>query len=160
MKNFKLLLFAAFLLYPAVMQWPKCGPGAINSTFNGTGVVIQDNGSLDLYQDVKIQQDGKIIAVGTTYDLSFASDMQVYRLLSDGTYDPLFGNNGIFRFHLGYETGAYACQIKDNGDILVAGISMDNFGGFEMLLIQLDINGVIDPAVWRKRCCAVRLWPW
>jgi len=121
-------------------------PGTIDSTFNGTGMVILDNGFLDLYQDVKIQSDGKIIAVGTTYDASYAADFQVTRLLDDGSYDPSFGNNGVFRYHLGYETGAYACEIKDDGKILVSGISMDNFGGFEMLLIRLDENGTLDPA--------------
>jgi uncharacterized delta-60 repeat protein len=142
MKNLLLLILFAF-----------CGsivaqniPGTIDSTFNGTGRVILDNGFLDLYQDVKIQPDGKIVAVGTTYDASYAADFQVTRLLSDGTYDPSFGTNGVFRYHLGYETGSYSCLIKDDGNILVSGISMDDFGGFAMVLLQLGETGKIDSA--------------
>ncbi len=143
MKKIRQLLFA-LLMASGHLLVAQNTPGTIDSTFNNTGLVILDNGFLDLYQDVKIQTDGKIVAVGTTYDENYASDFQVTRLMSDGSYDPSFADNGVFRFHLGYETGAYSCIAQDDGNILVSGISMDNFGGFEMLLIRLDEYGVID----------------
>jgi uncharacterized delta-60 repeat protein len=143
MNYMKNLLFALLLIVTGNLA-AQSMPGDPDSTFNGTGRVILDNGYLDLYQDVKIMADGKIVAVGTTYDAVYAADMQVTRLLNDGTYDPAFGTNGVFRYHLGYETGGYACQVKDNGSILVAGISMDDFGGFAMLLLQITDKGELD----------------
>jgi uncharacterized delta-60 repeat protein len=143
MKNIRQLIFTTLIALSGNLAAQNMS-GALDSTFNGNGMVILDNGYLDIYQDVKIQTDGKIVAVGTTYDANWAADFQVTRLLSDGTYDPDFGENGVFNYHLGYETGAYSCQIRDDGKILVAGISMDDFGGFAMLLLRLEENGVLD----------------
>lgn len=119
-------------------------PGDLDLSFNGTGKVIQDNGFMDLCQDVKITANGRIVTVGTTYDAAYAADLQVSCFLADGTPDPGFGTNGIFRYHLGYETGGYACHLFGDGTMLAAGISMDNLGGFEMILLKLNGNGVPD----------------
>lgn len=145
MKKFGYLIFAVLLGISTGIS-AQDAPGDLDLTFNGTGMVIQDNGFLDLYQDVKMMPDGKIVAVGTTYDATYAADIQVSRFMSDGAPDPGFGTDGIFRYHLGYETGGYACHVKDDGSLLVAGISMDNMGGFEMVLLQLTDAGVLDPA--------------
>jgi uncharacterized delta-60 repeat protein len=145
MKKFGYLFFTA-LLGMGIETFSQDASGNLDVTFNGTGMVIQNNGFLDLYQDAKMTPDGKIVAVGTSYDATYASDIQVSRYLDNGSPDPAFGTDGVFRFHLGYETGGYACHVKDDGTILVAGISMDNFGGFEMVLLRLTDKGVLDEA--------------
>jgi uncharacterized delta-60 repeat protein len=145
MKNFG-YLFIAMLLGLSSSLTAQDASGDLDLTFNGTGEVVIDNGYLDLYQDVKMTSDGRIIAVGTTYDATYAADIEVTLFKNDGTLDPEFGTGGVYRYHLGYETGAYACYVKEDGNILVAGYSMDDFGGFEMVLLQLTAKGVLDPA--------------
>lgn len=119
--------------------------GALDPTFNTTGVVVNNLGPLELYQDVKVQADGKIVAVGTLYDATYAADIIVARLNEDGSYDNSFGTNGIFNYGLNYETGSYECAIKSDGKILVAGYTTDNGGGgTAMLLLQLNADGTLD----------------
>lgn len=138
-----LIAFLSFSSYCAVAQ----SAGALDPTFNTTGIVVKDSGPLELYQDVKIQADGKIVAVGTVYDATYSADIVVARLNSDGTYDNSFGTNGIFTFGLNYETGSYQCLVKSNGKILVAGYTTDNGGnGTAMLVLQLNSDGTLDNA--------------
>jgi uncharacterized delta-60 repeat protein len=143
MKKVHILIMALLFAWTMNLN-AQNAPGDLDLTFNGTGKVILDNGFLDLYQDVKMMSDGRIVAVGTTYDATYASDIQVACFLDNGTPDPGFGTNGIFRYHLGYETGGYACHPLGDGSLLVAGISMDSFGGFEMILLKLNDEGVLD----------------
>lgn len=77
------------------------------------------------FPDVKVQPDGKIVAVasssvsGVTWALS--------RTLPDGTPDPTFGTNGVVQTTFpneGYVTadGANALALQPDGKIVVAGI--------------------------------------
>ena len=88
-----------FLIVLLVGLWmgstAQDAPGDLDLTFNGTGMVIQNNGYMDLYQDVKMMPDGKIVAVGTTYDAVYAADIQVTRFQGDGNLDPGFGTDGV-----------------------------------------------------------------
>lgn len=140
MKKLALILFSALGGITSAQT-----VGALDLTFNTTGIVQNDMGPLDLYQDVKIQPDGKIVAVGTSYDGSYAASIVVTRMLEDGTYDAAFGTNGVFTYHLNYETGAYECIVKSDGKILVVGYTTDNGGnGMAMLLVQLNADGTPD----------------
>lgn len=119
--------------------------GNLDPTFNTTGIAQNDVGPLELYQDVKIQLDGKVIAVGTTYDPNYVASIIVGRLLPDGTYDSSFGTNGVFTYHLNYETGAYDSYLDKDGKLIVAGYTTDNGGGgMAMLLLRLNTDGTLD----------------
>jgi len=118
--------------------------GSLDPTFNSTGKLTTDNGFLDLYTDVVVQPDGKIIATGMYYDMIYSASIQVARFMPDGSYDPTFGENGLFTFHKNYETDAYACYLKEDGSILVAGITTDEFGAFAMIVLQIDEQGNLD----------------
>ena len=117
--------------------------GTLDLTFNGTGKVIWDKDNVDLYQDVKVQPDGKIIAVGTYYTPTYSAGIEVTRFLSDGSFDPSFGDGGHFNFTMNIETGAYKCLIKDDGKILVGGYTTD-YATWSMLLLQIKENGTLD----------------
>jgi uncharacterized delta-60 repeat protein len=119
--------------------------GTLDLTFNGTGKVIYDKDNMDLYQDVKVQPDGRIVAVGTSYDVMYAGTIEVTRYMPDGTFDPSFGTGGHFNYNPNIETGAYKCLIKDDGKILVAGYTTD-YANYWLVLIQLDTSGNPDPA--------------
>jgi uncharacterized delta-60 repeat protein len=114
-------------------------------TFNGTGKLIYDNDFVDLYKDVQVQSDGKIIAVGTSIASTYmTSTIVVSRLLSNGTFDPSFGTNGHFVYSQDMFVDAAKCIIKDNGKILIGGMTTD-YATYEMLVMQLDENGNLDP---------------
>jgi uncharacterized delta-60 repeat protein len=117
--------------------------GTLDPTFNGTGKVVYDRDQMDLYQDVKVQPDGKIIAVGTSYSPTYSSVIEVSRYLENGTFDPLFGTDGHFTLEMNIETGAYKCLILDNGKILIAGYTTD-YATYSMLLLQLNPDGTRD----------------
>ena len=112
-------------------------PGTLDSTFNGTGKVVYDREMTDVYWDVKVQPDGKAVAIGSSMDASYIPVVVVSRLLTDGSFDPSFGTNGQFTFSYKTETGAYKCLIRDNGKILVCGYSTD-YTLWGMLIFQLN----------------------
>ena len=118
--------------------------GGLDVTFNGTGKVVYDKDNMDVYGDVKVQPDGRIVAVGTSYDIMYAGTIEVTRYMPDGTFDPSFGTGGHFTYNPNIETGAYKCLIRDDGKILVAGYTTD-YANYWMVLIQLDANGNPDP---------------
>jgi uncharacterized delta-60 repeat protein len=118
-------------------------PGTLDSTFNGTGKVVYDREMTDVYWDVKVQPDGKSVAIGSSMDASYIPVVVVSRLLTDGSFDPSFGTNGQFTFSYKTETGAYKCLIRDNGKILVCGYSTD-YTLWGMLIFQLNENGTLD----------------
>ena len=120
--------------------------GELDLTFNGTGKVIYDYDMFDLYKDVKVQSDGKIIAVGSSMSSTYMSSaIVVSRLLDDGTFDSSFGTNGQFAYSADIFADANKCIIKDDGKILVCGFSTD-YTTYNMLVLQLDENGNLDPA--------------
>ena len=44
------------------------GAGDLDRTFGGDGTVITDFGGLEVIDDLAVQKDGKIVAVGTTWN--------------------------------------------------------------------------------------------
>lgn len=78
--------------------------GTMDSTFDGDGFVETglSSGDSDYAADVAIQQNGKIVVVGNTYDA-----MAIVRYNINGSLDDSFGNNGILELQPGnyYATG-------------------------------------------------------
>lgn len=72
--------------------------GSIDPSFGQSGFV-EDSLLGEAYGfDIKVQSDGKIIITGYTryWNGGWREDLFVIRLLSNGSYDNSFGNNGIF----------------------------------------------------------------
>ena len=119
--------------------------GSPDLTFNGTGKVVYDRDNMDIYQDVKVQTDGKIVAVGTSYTPSWSAVIEVTRYLTNGSFDPSFGTGGHFNYSTGVETGANKCIIKNDGKILICGYTTD-YATYSLVILQLNENGTPDPA--------------
>ncbi|MBK7213334.1 MAG: hypothetical protein IPH88_08620 [Bacteroidales bacterium] len=117
--------------------------GFPDPTFNNTGKLVYDKDMFDLYQDVKVQTDGKIVAVGSSMNASYASSIVVSRILENGNFDPDFGVEGHVTYAMDVETMAYKCVIRDNGKILIGGHST-NYAQWGMLVIQLNEDGTFD----------------
>ncbi len=118
-------------------------PGTLDTSFGNGGTVIIDNGNLDLFNDVVVQDDQKIVAIGMTYDASFVASTKVYRFLPDGSLDMTFATNGIFTYSLNAEANVFDVLIKEDGKILMVGSTTD-YNDYRILLIQLNENGSLD----------------
>jgi uncharacterized delta-60 repeat protein len=141
MKKFKTLIAILFIAYVSNINGQPAG--TLDLTFNGTGKVVYDKDNMDAYNDIKVQSDGKIVAVGSSFSPTWSAMIEVTRYLTDGTFDPFFGTNGHFSFPLNIETMAYKCLIRDDGKIIICGHTTD-YATYSMLLIQLDTNGIPD----------------
>ncbi len=117
--------------------------GTLDPTFANSGINILDIGFVDLFTDVEIQNDQKIVAVGITYNQSFVASAQAYRFLPDGSPDLSFGNGGSFTYSLNFEANVYGCAIRENGKIVMTGSTTD-YNDYRILLIQLNENGTLD----------------
>ena len=58
----------------------------LDATFDGDGKVATDYGADDYAQDVAVQSDGKIVAVGTTAPKNTESILDPNRKLAEGTW--------------------------------------------------------------------------
>ncbi|MEH6763366.1 MAG: T9SS type A sorting domain-containing protein [Aequorivita antarctica] len=136
----KNVLIALFMLPLAIFAQ---APGTLDTSFGNGGTVIIDNGNLDLFNDVVVQDDQKIVAIGMTYDASFVASTQAYRFLPDGSLDMTFATNGIFTYSLNAEANVFDVLIKEDGKILMVGSTTD-YNDYRILLIQLNENGSLD----------------
>jgi uncharacterized delta-60 repeat protein len=119
--------------------------GELDPTFNTTGYNVVQGGFQDVYQDVTVQTDGKIVAVGTKLNPGFiTSDLRIARYNSDGTPDNTFGTNGIVDFVIGDAQFGYAVEVLADGKILVAGGVSDQVGSLQWLLLRLNEDGSTD----------------
>jgi uncharacterized delta-60 repeat protein len=90
MKQTKILIFSLLIslnIYAA--------EGTLDPSFSGDGIVTTDipGTTFSEINDIAIQQDGKIVAVGDAQEAS--AQMTVARYNTNGSLDTTFGNNGI-----------------------------------------------------------------
>jgi uncharacterized delta-60 repeat protein len=98
--------------------------GSLDTTFSVDGMLTTDFGSSDdSAQDLDIQSDGKIIAVGYTKSESL-EDFALARYEIDGTLDALFGGDGKVTtdFNFGDDEGK-SVALQTDGRIVVGGYS-------------------------------------
>ncbi len=121
--------------------------GTLDQTFGNNGVVTLNQSSRDTFQSAKIQNDGKIVAVGQQND-----DGQfgcVIRFNSNGSLDRDFANGGLFYYRFPTESntqynGFYDVEISHDGKILtnattgidLPGTVYDRAGYFLLMLNQ------------------------
>jgi uncharacterized delta-60 repeat protein len=120
--------------------------GSFDTSFDGDGKLTTDfgNNTSDIGNDVEIQSDGKIIAVGRT-DINFI-DMAVARYNPNGSLDASFGG-GSGKLHIDFNAWADICSnvaLQPDGKIILGGYAdlERNSGGFA--LVRLTPSGAFD----------------
>lgn len=141
MKNYLFIL--VFVLSTMAVIVSAQTAGALDPSFGNNGKLLVNVNNLDVFHDVAIQEDQKIVTVGMSFDAAYVSTAHAHRYLADGTPDPTFGTNGVFTFSLNFEANIYGCYIKPDGKILLAGETTD-YQDYRLLLIQLNPDGTID----------------
>ena len=141
----------------------RAANGALDTTFDSDGFVTTgfgagNNGSVN---DILLQSDGKIIAVGTVVNNTAGFDLSANNVLvrynSNGSLDTTFGNNGFgiagiasFDIGMGNETFANA-TLQADGKILITGTT-DAFDPSNLITLilgdvvvaRINTNGTLD----------------
>lgn len=120
--------------------------GSLDNNFGESGILkISVGEGHDFLSAVEMQNDGKIVLVGHSWDKNTPKlqySVAVVRINSNGTFDTQFGQNGVFRQQLieVAENYSTAMAINPGGSIYVA-ISIVNGNTFDMGLMCLNSHG-------------------
>ena len=115
--------------------------GELDKTFAGDGVQWLDYSSNVLrLDDVAIQPDGKIVAVGDSW-----KSMAVVRFSTDGTLDKTFDGDGRRFISIAANTYATAVALQGDGKIVIAGTCNDDDGYYnDIFVTRLKTSGATD----------------
>jgi uncharacterized delta-60 repeat protein len=116
--------------------------GTLDTTFDSDGIVITQIGLRSIASSIKIQSDGKIVAVG--YRLGSAYDLVVVRYNINGSLDASFDDDGIATtaFGIGLSV-AESSAIQSDGKIIAAGYFNDNLRSY-FAVVRYNTNGSLD----------------
>ena len=117
--------------------------GALDTTFNGTGIVTTPIGpGYDYAQAVAVQNDGKIVAAGYGWGGSVTVFM-LARYQSNGALDTSFDTDGTVMTAIDtVSNAAYAIALQPGGKILVAGSAYISTADFAFARYNAD--GALD----------------
>jgi uncharacterized delta-60 repeat protein len=104
--------------------------GRLDESFAGDGVKTSDWGEFELAYGAAMQEDGKIVVVGSS-DQDFRSDdndFLVARYLPGGNLDKSFSGNGMRTLDFGADETAFGVALGDDGSIVAAGETTTNPG--------------------------------
>lgn len=112
--------------------------GVIDSTFGTNGESSIDiSGTTDQCTSIAIQQDGKIVTAGHSWDGSH-QNISAARFNSDGSLDVTFGNDGSVEYDIsGIDNYCHAVAIQPDGKILLAGGTFIQPPHEDILLMRL-----------------------
>lgn len=126
--------------------------GSLDTSFGtaGSGIIITSTSSeSESLQDAALQADGKLVAVGYTFNTAASSwDFLVMRYGADGVLDPSFGDDGIVTTQAGPGTASdFALQLalQEDGKIVVAGYTLSG-GVYVFAAARYNPDGSLDPA--------------
>jgi uncharacterized delta-60 repeat protein len=115
--------------------------GTLDNTFDEDGIVTYNSGANDSSNGVAIQQDGKIVVVGSTYN-GTNYDTLVLRYNSDGTLDSTFDEDGIVTYNSGANDSSNGVAIQQDGKIVVVGNGYD--ADRNIVISRYNIDGTLD----------------
>lgn len=145
--HYSILLVALLLSVPSLtMLRASAGASDLDPGFDNDGVVITNHDEFDEINDLVIQPDGKIVAVGESapFDvLQSHARMIVARYNADGSLDATFGNDGIVTTAVGDQAIANAVALQADGKIVVAG-SGGTSNQTSFVVARYNSNGSLD----------------
>lgn len=114
--------------------------GTIDNSF------VSEDGFNQFVYDIKVQNDGKIVAGGYFTTYSGQTSNYIIRLNSDGTIDTSFDTSNGFENKVSNNSYSYVKKIyiQDDGKILATGLFYSYSGQTANKLIRLNSDGTID----------------
>ena len=118
--------------------------GQLDPTFGNGGIVLTEIGLGGGANALEIQDDGKILVGGYA-----AFNMRTYfvliRINEDGSYDDLFGSNGIVTTEMGINGFRIeSIEIQEDDKILVTGSYHNINPNFDIALVRYNPDGSLD----------------
>ena len=119
--------------------------GSLDTTFNSNGKVTTAVGKGTCTgKGVTLQEDGKIVVVGHSFNTAGHSGFTVLRYGADGSLDTSFGDSGKVTTAVAKESNAESVAMQSDGKIVVAGNAFidgknNNFG-----VARYNTNGKLD----------------
>lgn len=122
--------------------------GALDTSFDGDGKATTDMGAtvgVDAIYSIAIQNDGRIVAGGSTFDGGSVTQFAVARYTTAGALDNTFDGDGKQTTSVGgfNNDAAYAVTVQTDGRIIAAGSSFNNTN-FDMALVRYTAAGALD----------------
>lgn len=145
-KLFVLAVVAMLLCWPLPRQI-HAAAGDLDLTFGGDGKVTTDFFSRDdAVNDIAIQGNGKIVAVGSVTSADTFADFGLARYNADGSLDTSFDGDGrVNTDFVGLNNLARAVVIQSDGKIIAAGQTSDvMITNFDFALARYNADGSLD----------------
>jgi uncharacterized delta-60 repeat protein len=103
--------------------------GTLDTSFSGDGTQTTDFlfGAADVANDVAIQANGRIFAVGFAGGGATGDDFALARYKTDGSLDPGFSGDGLKRTSFGGSDRANGVALQGDGRIVAAGVGNGEF---------------------------------
>lgn len=123
------------------------GPGDLDPSFRGTGVVTTCVGVLNIGEGIALQPDGKIIAAGLSEPDYTDTDFTVLRYNSDGSLDTSFNGTGIVTTNIntGYDWPFDVALQPDQKILAVGFTSSDRYSSNSTLaIVRYNPDGSLD----------------
>ncbi|MBC8048423.1 MAG: T9SS type A sorting domain-containing protein [Fimbriimonadaceae bacterium] len=119
--------------------------GSPDDSFGDDGIVTTSIGSgIDKALSITLQDDGKIIAAGKSYNGS-NYDIALVRYNDDGSLDTSFGDDGKITTAIGTsDDDAFQVLIQSDNKIVVGGSSIYSAYSYEFVLIRYNEDGSLD----------------
>ena len=123
--------------------------GSLDPTFGGDGSVVTDlTPSSDSANGMALQANGKIVVVGSVSAGAHNGKIGVLRYRSDGSLDPLFGDDGkAFIDPTPTFDDGLAVGVQSDGQIVVAGVADFDGPNQRFVLLALRRHGSLDPTL-------------
>jgi uncharacterized delta-60 repeat protein len=119
--------------------------GTLDSTFSEEGKQTTDFGGNNEYgMSVAIQNDGKIILSGYTFDNLNSTYFTVARYNFDGTPDNTFNGNGKLIISISGQDVCESVLLQTDGKILLAGYTLVNGNSSAFTVVRLNTDGSAD----------------
>ena len=125
--------------------------GTPDSSFSGDGEQTTDAGGFDALDAVVVQEDGAIVAGGSTDAVDDQRRAALIRYEVDGDPDPTFSQDGIQIFPFGGKaSGIDDIALLKNGKIVVAGSIEGSNDGQDAMVARVKPNGKLDRKFGKK----------
>src|SRR6185437_14390519 len=119
--------------------------GGLDTSFNSNGKVTTAVGTGTCKgEGVTLQEDGKIVVVGHSFNAEGQSCFAVIRYGADGSLDTSFGDSGKTTTAVAKQSNADSVAMQSDGKIVVAGNAFIDRNNNDFGIVRYNANGTLD----------------
>jgi uncharacterized delta-60 repeat protein len=121
--------------------------GSLDTRLNSNGKVTTAVGTGTCKgEGVALQEDGKIVVAGYSFNAGDQSCFTVLRYSADGSLDTSFGDSGKVTTTVAKHSSAESVAMQSDGKIVVAGNSFIDSNNNDFAVVRYSANGTLDPS--------------